>query len=129
MKKLLRLITIISFALITHQYFFSNFYLENPLLTTVKVAVVLAVFELLLKPIIKILLLPINILTLGTIRIFIDTLGLYLAVFLLSDFQIYQLNVYGYRLMGFWSYCQSTVSLNILTSVYKLIFTRKCHRQ
>ena len=87
MKKLLKYIILFTFSLITANQIWQNLSFEQIPLTIIKVAVILTIFELLLKPIIKILLIPINILTLGLFRMVIDTLGLYLAVFFL-DYQI-----------------------------------------
>ena len=52
------------------------------------VSLVITLFELILKPIIKILLLPINIITLGLARSFINVIGLYLTTTIVVGFKI-----------------------------------------
>ena len=88
MKKILKTTLLISFSLALQNQIWTNLTFSQNILTIIKVAFIMAIFEILLKPIIKILLLPINLLTLGLFRIVINTVGFYLAVFLLSDFQV-----------------------------------------
>lgn len=59
-------------------------------------ALVLTAFTIFLKPLLKILLLPINFLTLGLLRWVINVLGLFLATYLVSSFQISPLSFSGY---------------------------------
>jgi len=56
--------------------------------TIAVVSLLITIFELILKPIIRILLLPINILTLGLARSLINVVGLYLITSLVTDFRI-----------------------------------------
>lgn len=88
MKKIIRSFFYFLFSLSISNFFLQNFRLDNGLSTLVKVALVLVLFELFLKPIIKLLLLPISLITLGGIRIIINLIGLYLAVVLVPDFII-----------------------------------------
>lgn len=125
MKKILKLILITTFVLITINQIWGNLVFENNVLTILKVALILALFELILKPIIKILLLPINILTLGTIRIVIDTLGLYLAVFLLPDFQINNITTPTINFNGFLCYLVTSLTITIILNFYKFILSKK----
>jgi len=59
-------------------------------------ALVLTIFSIFLRPLLKILLLPINFLTLGLLRWIINVVGLFLASYLVSSFQISPLNFAGY---------------------------------
>ena len=103
--------------------------------TIIEVAFILTIFELLLKPIIKILLLPINILTLGLFRIVINTLGLYLAAFLISNFRVNSIatgafiwlgmSVPALNFSGFWAYVVNSTTQNFLLSVFKFIIKSK----
>ncbi|MBU1130274.1 phage holin family protein, partial [Patescibacteria group bacterium] len=81
MKKILKRILILSFTLIATNYIWRNLRFNDSLTTILLVSLILSIFESIIKPIVKILLLPITILTLGSIRILINTLGMYLAVF------------------------------------------------
>lgn len=49
---------------------------------------VLTLFELFVKPLLKFLLLPINLLTLGLLRWIVNVIGLYTASFLVTSFTI-----------------------------------------
>lgn len=93
MRKILKQILILSFTLITSNYIWKNLDFQNKLTTIILVALILSIFESIIKPIIKILLLPITIITLGTTRILINTLGLYLAVFLIHNFELKNINI------------------------------------
>lgn len=124
MKKFLKKILIIAFVIATHNYFFHNLILKNELITLIKVSVILAIFELLLKPIIKIILLPINILTLGLFRIVINTIGLYLAVFLIADFNVNPFIFQNFNFSGFPAYLVSSLILSFLLYLYSLILSK-----
>ena len=76
-------------------------------------------FELILKPILKILLLPVTFFTLGLIRIVINTLGLYLAVFLISDFKVNSLQLFSYPLSGFLAYLFTSIIISTLLYIFK----------
>lgn len=138
MKKILRFTLILAFALITHNQIWQNLFFENNVITIIKVAVILAIFELLLKPIIKILLLPINLLTLGTIRIVINTLGLYLAIFLIGDFQVNNIflprtqwqgiNIPQFQFQSFFAFLVSSLTISFILYIYNLILTKKIHK-
>lgn len=124
MKKIFKKILIIAFVIVTHNYFFHNLILDNEIITLLKVSLVLAIFELLLKPIIKVILLPINILTLGLFRIVINTIGLYLGVFLIADFHVDTLSIQGYDFSGFPAYLVSSLIISFLLYIFSLILSK-----
>lgn len=134
MKKILKFILIISFCLVTHNYFFNNLTFSQQLLTILKTAAILSIFELILKPIVKIILLPINILTLGTFRIIINTFGLYLATFLLGDLEVkilvipeinfHTFHIGTFTLPGFFAFLGTSLSLSIIFHFYKFILSK-----
>lgn len=135
MKKILKFTFLIAVALAVQNQFWQNLTFSQNLWTIVEVAFILTIFELLLKPIIKILLLPINILTLGLFRIVISTVGFYLATFLLSDFVVNTIDIssfywQGFRIpalyfTGFWAYVVNSVTQNFLLSFFNLIIKPK----
>ncbi len=135
MKKFLKYTLLFIFALITENQLWHNLTFDNIPLTIIKVALILALFELVLKPIIKILLLPINILTLGTIRIVIATVGLYLATFFLDDFHLDDIfsvsttfqgfQIPQFHFTGFLGYLVSSFTLSFLIYIYNLILIKK----
>jgi len=135
MKKILKFTLLISFALALQNTIWSNLNFSNSVLVIIKVAFVLTVFELLLKPIIKVLLIPINILTLGFFRIVINTFGFYLAVFIFADFSVSNIQTSSFSLQGltipalsftgFWAYVVTSMTTNILLSLFKFIIKPK----
>ena len=135
MKKILKFVLLISFALSLQNQLWQNLTFENGVWTVIKVAFVLTLFELLLKPIIKLLLIPINILTLGFFRIVINTVGFYLSVFLLSDFAVKNIHLpatswQGFSIpelsfYGFWAYVISSASTNFLLYFFQSIIKPK----
>jgi len=135
MKKILRLTLLFAFSLATHNQFWQNLVLDYNLTTLLKVSLILMIFEILIKPILKILLLPINLLTLGLFRVVINTLGFYLAVFLLSDFQINNILTNSIALLGltlpvfhfngFFAYLFTSTSVSFLLYLFNIILRKK----
>lgn len=125
MKKLLRFILIITFVLVTENQIFSNLSFGQGTITILKVAVILTIFELLLKPIIKLLLLPINILTLGLIRIVINTLGLYLSIYFLNDFKVKDISFYQFNFNGFFAFLITSLTISFLINIFNKILSKK----
>lgn len=135
MKRILKLTLLISFALITQNQIWSNLQFQTPIISVVKVAFVLSIFELILKPIIKVLLFPINVLTLGMFRIVINTVGFYLAAFILADFTVGPIHtlpvtIQGFQipainLIGFWAHLLNSTSNSFLLYIFKFILKTK----
>lgn len=135
MKRILKFTLLIGFALATQNQLWGNLVFGQNLLTIIKVSLILAIFELLLKPLLRVLLLPINLLTLGSFRIVINTFGFYLAIFLLSDFQVNSIHttatywqgitIPALNFIGFWAYVINSVSQNILLYIFKYIIKPK----
>lgn len=131
MKKILKYTLLISFGLATQNQIWGNLIFSQQLLTLIKVSLILTIFEIILKPLLKILLLPINIITLGLFRIIINTLGFYLAIFLLSDFRVnsIQTNAINWQgisfpslnFTGFLALVVNSTSQNILLNLFKNI--------
>jgi len=125
MKKLLKFTLLFTFALQTTHLLTKNLHYHDDLWTLVKVAFVLAIFEILLKPIIKLLLLPINIITLGTFRTVINTIGLYLAIFLIINFKIDNFYLFGYYITGFWAIFFTSLIINLILNLFNSILSKK----
>lgn len=119
MKKILKYTLYLGFALVIENEIWRNLTFSPKIETIIKVALILAIFELILKPIIKILLLPITFLTLGLIRIVINTLGLYLATFLISGFSINSFKLFNYPLSGFLAYLFTSFIISTLLYIFK----------
>lgn len=135
MKKILRLTLLYAFGLATHNQIWGNLSLDNGLATLLKVSLILMIFEILIKPILKILLLPINLLTLGLFRIVINTLGFYLATFLLADTHINNIatnpsSLIGFpigsiHLSGFFAYLTTSITVSLFLYLFNIILRKK----
>lgn len=135
MKKILKLTLLFTFSLITANQIWGNLYFQSIPLSIIKTAFVLSIFEIILKPILKIILFPINLLTLGLFRIVIDTLGLYLAVFLFNDFKLYDIhtlptNIWGlnipeFNFLNFFTYLVTSVTIGLILNFFSFIIRKK----
>ena len=131
MKKILKYILLFSFALVAQNQFWQNITFSRGVETLILTAAILTIFDLFIKPIVKLLLLPINLLTLGLIRFIINTLGLYLAAFLIPDIyinpinlpssQLYGLHLPPFHFIGFWSFLVNSISISLCLSFFKLL--------
>jgi len=122
MKKFLKYALYLAFALVLHQEIWGNLsFGPDKLFTIIKASLILAFFELILKPIVKILLLPITILTLGLIRIVINTLGLYLVTFLLPVITVSSFSIYNWHLTGFFAYLGTSFFICLFLYIFKII--------
>jgi putative membrane protein len=135
MKKILRSALLLTFSLVTANLIWSNLEFQSIPWTIIKVAIILAIFEILLKPIIKVILFPINLLTLGLFRAVINTLGLYLASFLFTDFYVRSINspptnFFGIQIpalsfSSFWNYLVTSTTISLIFYIFNLIITKK----
>jgi uncharacterized membrane protein YvlD (DUF360 family) len=135
MKKILRLTLLLTFSLITANQIWGNLTFQSIPLTIIKTGFILSIFEVLLKPILKIILFPINLLTLGLFRIIINTLGLYLAVFLFNDFTVNNIhtsttNYWGLtfpaqNFSGFFTYLITSITIGLILNFFNLIIRKK----
>lgn len=122
MKKFFKYALYLGFALVLQQEIWGNLsFGPDRLFTIIKAALILAFFELILKPIVKVLLLPITIITLGLIRIVINTLGLYLVTFLLPTLTVSSFNVYNWNLSGFFAYLGTSFFISLFLYIFKVI--------
>lgn len=122
MKKFFKYALYLAFALVLHQEIWGNLsFGSDKIFVIIKASLILAFFELILKPIVKLLLLPISILTLGTIRIVINTLGLYLVTFLLPIVTINSFSIYNWHLTGFFSYLGTSFFISLFLYIFKIL--------
>lgn len=134
-RKLSKLSLMLTYCLVAHNQIWGNLNFSHQIPVIIKVAVVLAFFETILKPIIKLLLLPINILTLGGIRLIINTFGLYLASFIMGPFSVQNIstnnttmlgfNIPPLQFKGFFAHLVSSLTINLLLSLSSLILYKK----
>ena len=92
----------------------------------------LTLVNLFVRPLIKLLLLPVNLLTLGAFRWLVNVIALYLVTTLVDQFQIKAFVFEGYNYQGFiipemnisifWAYVISSFMISFITSfIYWLI--------
>lgn len=102
MKKLLRILAINYFALwITSRIFPAAISYQENWQTLFWAAAALGLVNLAIKPLVKLLLLPVTLLTLGAFRWVINILGLYLVTVLVPGFSIQAFEFPGLSYQGF----------------------------
>lgn len=87
----------------------------------------LMVVNLLIKPLIKLLLLPINLITLGTFRWLVNVLALYLVTMAVPELKIHAFFFPGFSYQGFiipsihlgtfWVYVLTSLLISLITSI------------
>jgi len=127
MKKIIKTTVIFAISLYLCQTFWQNLIFQNGLQTYLLVAFILTILEKFAKPILKILLLPINILTLGFFRFFVNVIALYAVTFFINSFQIQAINITRLPILNFgplsfnllFSYLISAFSLYLCYSILR----------
>lgn len=116
-NKLIRIITL-TLAIILVTYIFPNkmIYLKGEgtekLFYAFITAIILALVNLIIRPIVKVLTLPINILTLGLFSLIINAAMLWIVDHFVKGFSVF----------GFWGYFLGALAISIINSVlYKLL--------
>jgi uncharacterized membrane protein YvlD (DUF360 family) len=137
-KKITKLTLLLTFSLITVNQIWGNLEFANIPWTIIKTGLLLSVFEIIIKPILRIILFPINILTLGLFRSLIDIIGLYLAVFIFSDFYIKNIhtsaitilgiNIPELNFSGFFAYLITSITLGFFLNLFTLIVKKKAQK-
>ena len=112
---------ILTFSISVASYFLPFIYISgDPVWEKLRIAflagLLLGLFNLFVKPVIKLLSLPINILTLGLFNIVINA-GILWIVDLILD---------GLRVEGFWGYVWSSLAISIISIVVsKIVFFKR----
>ena len=112
---------ILTFSITVASYFLPFIYISaGTVWDKFKIAflagLLLGLFNLLIKPVIKVLSLPINILTLGLFNIVINAGMLWIVDLILS----------GLEVKGFWGYIWSSIIISIISIlVSKIVFFRR----
>ena len=101
MKRIIRTAFIYAICLYVIAYFVPALTFQSNLIVATKASIILALFDFGVKPILKILLLPLNILTFGFTRLFINIIGLYLIVIFVNELKISRYVFPGINWNGF----------------------------
>lgn len=133
-KKTLRSIILFSLSLYLVSLFWGNINFSQNLSILLQASLVLTIFENLIKPILKLLLLPITLITLGLVRLFINVLGLYLVEYFITSFQISDihtltqnslgLSIPAINIFNFWAYLVTSFTINIVYNVLNKILVK-----
>ena len=120
MKQLLRTFIYHVFAIYIVNELFTGMEISGGIGMVFSAGILLAVLMLVGKPILKLLLLPINLITFGIAGLFTNVLVLFLLTFLLPEVMITSFTFPGYTLIGFmipsmhFSYTASLVVTSVL---------------
>lgn len=117
MKSLIRAIIITILSILLLSWLLPAVTVANTV-TLILAGVVLALLNTCVKPILKLLVLPINILTLGLLGWLINLLMIYLAMWLVPGFSISEISLLGMQFNEFWS----VVLVSVLMSVFGSFF-------
>lgn len=101
MKKSARSFVISLLAFLVVAYFYPGFSYSNNLISLLLAALVFAALTIFVKPVIKLLSLPFNLLTFGLFSFFINVIVLYGVSYAIADFKINSFHFDGYTLSGF----------------------------
>lgn len=122
-KKIIRLILINLGSLLLTARIIPSIKMAEGIKTAIYAAVALTIINFLIKPLLKILLLPVNILTLGTFRWLVNVLILYILVrvipsltisaFQFSGFQTQNFVIAPFFVPTFWAYVLTSFFLSL----------------
>ena len=126
MKKLLKHIAIDTFCLWVTSRIAQGLVFEEGFKTLLITGGALAIVSLLAKPIINVLLLPINLVTFGLFRWVSSAIVLYLVTLLVKNFKVLAFNYQGFsgkwfeipvlNFHGIWAYVGFSFVLSVMTS-------------
>lgn len=125
MKTILKGILINSLAIALVSMVLPSIHYDNTLSTLVVTAIVLGIANTFLKPILSLILLPINIITLGIIGLFLNALLLLIVTLLVPSFSVVPFTVtMGASIITisiFWSYVITSTALNLVAGILRSI--------
>lgn len=93
----------------------------NSSITLIMAGIVLTLLEKIVRPILKILFLPINVVTLGLFSLVINVLILYLATYFVPGFTIDNVVVFGVALNQFFSLLLASALIGFVQGFFALI--------
>lgn len=116
MKSFVRslIITILSILLLS---WLSHSVSVTNTITLVMAGVALAALNNFVRPLLKLLLLPINIITLGLLGWLINILMIYIAMWLVPGFSIGEMSLLGIQFSQFWSVVLFSIFMSLTGSV------------
>ena len=125
MRTLIKKVLLNTIVISAATYLLPGITYENDLKTLLLAAVVLAFVNIFLKPFIKILLVPINIITFGLTGWLVNVGVLYVTTLLVPKFSVVPFTITLYQssldLSIFWSFVAISLILSILTTIVSWI--------
>ncbi len=115
MKSVIRSILVTIFSILVLSWLFPQVSVANTV-TLIMAGIVLALLNMVLRPFLKILFLPINLITLGIFGWVINVLIVYLALWLVPGFSIQEISILGFELNQFWSITFIAVLLSVFST-------------
>ncbi|MCD8484094.1 phage holin family protein [Candidatus Woesebacteria bacterium] len=115
MKSVVRTILVTIFSILLLSWLIPQVSVANTV-TLILAGVVLALLNLTLRPLLKVLFLPINIITLGIFGWVINVFILFLATWLVPGFAIQEITILGYTMNQFFSLTFVAVLLSVFSS-------------
>lgn len=119
MRRILKLIVFNAASIWIVSQLLGNVVLGKGFETLLLTAVVLGLINLLIKPIVNLLLLPVNLITLGMFRWVVNVVTLYLVTVIVTDFKINHLVFEGFSYRGL---SIPAFSLNLILSFVVVTF-------
>jgi len=116
MKAFTRTIVITILSLFVLQFLLTGISATS-VLTTVLAGLTIALLNLTLHPLLKMLFLPINVITMGTFNFLLNLFVLYVALWLVPGFRIWPIELLGMEFGQFWSLVVFSFSLSLSNSV------------
>lgn len=117
MKSLIRAIIVTILSILVLSWLLPAVSVTNTV-TLIMAGVVLAILNTCIRPVLKILVLPINILTLGLLGWLINLLMIYAAMWLVPGFNIAPINLIGIQFNEFWSVVVVSILMSLIGSVF-----------
>lgn len=112
MKSIIRSVLVTIFSILILTWLFPQVSVSNTV-TLILAGLVLAFLNMTIRPVLKILFLPINVITLGVFGWVINVLILYLALWLVPGFTVQEITILGFVLNQFWSITFVAVLLSV----------------
>lgn len=126
MKKLLRIFLINLFALWSSSYLIAGFEIKNGVESFLKAAFFFSLINIFLKPLLKLLLLPINLLTLGLFSWILNVMLIYILTLIVPQVQVHPFDFPGFAYQGFvippihfdlfWTFVVSSFIISLVSS-------------
>jgi putative membrane protein len=125
MKHIFRSILVYSVAIATTSLFLPGIDYGNRIGTLLLTAIVMGVTNTFIRPILNLILLPINIVTLGLMGLLMNAIILFIVTLLVPDFNIVPFSITlgsnSYYLSLIWSYLVSATILSFISNIIRKI--------